>query len=178
MTTQTDTNNYDVITAINNTDVTYLAHCLAQRQPGPGGAGSRFLEPIGLEQLETAAWVAYDHPAVEAPAKAYKAPIPGRVGLIEIATLDGGLELTLDDRKSTGFLEIVHSAPLGPIVGYTTLLVGPDEEDAEKLVVWTFFPGDPISPSKLETEKSGKSHGDKITVGEAYALGFRYAKVE
>ena len=166
----------DPRTAFENTDPAYLASCLAQRQPGEGGAGSRFLEPTTLDQLTGADWQPYEHPAVQAPATAFRAPIKGRLGIVALARLDSDLEVVLDDRKGTGKLEVVIKGQLGPEVEFTTLLVGPSREDSEKLVIWTFFPGDPIGPSQLEIGQY--NHGDTITVAEAIELGLEYGKIE
>lgn len=161
-----------------NTDSKYLASCLKMRNPGPKSVGSVFDQPQTIESLATAEWVSYCHTDVKEPAQAFQADIPGHVGVMPLADLLPDTVVVFDDRKETGNLEVVvPNTAMMPAVSWTTLLVGPDREEPEKTVVWTFFPGNPIMPSQIPTGEE-HNHGDKITAAKAMELGLEFAKVE
>lgn len=163
-----------ILAAFAATDPSYLASCLAQRQPGQGGAGSRFLSATTLEDLQNVAWEEYSHPAISSPARGYRAPIRGRFGLLRLADLNPETEVVLSDPKSTGNVEAVVEGALGPEVDFTVLLLGPDRSSGKE-VVWTFFPGEPIMPSRIETRDF--PHGTKVSAVKALELGLEWAKV-
>lgn len=163
-----------VASAFANSDAAYLESCLAQRNPGQGGAGSRFLSPVTLEELQRAAWEEYAHPAVMAGCRAFRAPIAGRIGIVRLSSLAPETEVTLDDRKSIGKVEAVVKGVLGSEVDFTVLLTGP-REGTEGFEVWTFFPGEPINPSQVET--THYPHGTTVTAAEALTLGLEWAKI-
>ncbi len=160
--------------AFGNSDQGYLERCVAQRQPGPGGAGSRFLEATSLGEIRDAAWEAYSHPQVAAPAVAFRAPLRGRFGLVRLDSLQSETAVVLDDRKATGQVMPVVSGVMGPEVDFTVLLLGPDRETGKE-VVWTFFPGEPISPSSVPAAGNA---GRQVTAAEAIGLGLEWAKIE
>lgn len=167
----------DRIAAAFAVDPDYMASCLAQRQPGQGGAGSRFIQAMTLQELVAADWQPYEHPAVAAPAVAFVAPIPGTFGLIRLADLPADTEVTLDDRKGVGQVMPVVQGVQGPQVDFTVLLLGPTREDPTKECVWTFFPGEPISPSQVPATGE-TAHGTKVTAAQAIELGLEWAKIE
>ena len=175
--------NIDPRCAFENTDPAYLASCLAQRQPQSGGAGSRFLKEMSLDELKAADWQPFHHLAVQAPAIAFKAHFPGRVGFVRIADLDPDTTLIMNDLYGAGtplgMFEVIYHGPR-PKVDYATLLVGPDQQDPNKMVVRSFFPGDPITPCMIAAGGLlwGIEPGDKIGPAFAMTLGFIYAKVE
>lgn len=154
-------------------DPSYLERCLAQRLPGAAGAGSRFLSTLTLDDLQSAPWEEYAHPAISGGAKGFRAPIRGRLGIVRLADLDPQATVTLDDRKSTGWVEPTIEGVLGPEQDFTVLIIGPHEG---KEVVFTFFPGEPINPSRVQAE-GATAHGTKVTVEEALKLGLEWAKI-
>lgn len=166
--------NENIRAAFADSDQSYLARCLAQRQPGEGGAGSRFLSALTLEDLQNAAWEEYAHGAIQAPAIGFRAPIHGRLGIIRLSDLDPQTVVVLDDRKSTGKVAAVVEGVLGPEVDFTVLLLGPGSEKG-KLVVWTFFPGEPINPSQVDAQEY--AHGTQVTAARAIELGLEWAKI-
>ena len=147
--------------AFEASDPAYLEQTLRMRNPGPGALGSRFETAQTVESLVAADWGIFDHPDVKAPAVAFDAPIPGIMGMVALKELDPLQEVTLLDGhvseacpQGCGFVEAVVDGVLGKKVGFTTLLLGPDEKDPTRLVVWTFFPGDPVQPSTLPRKGS------------------------
>ena len=158
------------------TDPAYLASCFAQRNPGPDARGSRFFVPQTAKSLVDARWEPYEHPAIQAPARAFRAAIAGRVGIVRIAELPPETTVLLSDPKGTGHAEAEVQMELGawPTSDFTVLLVGPDRADPSKEVVWTFFPGEPIAPSRLPAADWA---GTRVTPLRAIELGFEYAKV-
>lgn len=159
----------------------YFDACLAQRNPGPTSLGSVFREAQTRTSLTLAPWEPYAHPAVQAPAVAFKAPIPGLLGVVELEGLPLDLPVTLADPKGTGFLEATVELQGGrPAVDFTVLLLGPDRADPQVETLWTFFPGEPIAPSRLDVERAksvGMVADRPCTVIECIAAGLRYAKV-
>ncbi len=184
-------------------------------QRSKGGAGSivydtikqKDIEPTTLERLLiNADWVPYTHPDIMEGCKAYKAYIPGHVGIINLDKLYPGAEVTLDDRKGTGKVSAVvthnwfcgnpHPAPYSscgprnpgdcgddwgcrsvkiskPHVDFTVIIIGEHEGNE---VVFTFHPGDPVSPSEVPAEPG--MHGKTITAWEALKMGLSTGKVE
>lgn len=166
--------NSRILAAFAASDPSYLAKCLEQRQPGEGGAGSRFLQSTTLDQLQGADWAEYSHPEIKSPACGFRAPVPGRLGIIKLADLDPQAEVFLDDRKGTGKVTPVVVGVLGPQVDFTVLLLGPDREPGKE-VVWTFFPGEPINPSQVDSKDF--PHGTTVSVAKAIGLGLEWAKI-
>jgi hypothetical protein len=138
-----------------------------------GAGGSKFDTPQTIESLISADWVSYNHPAVMKGVDAFKASIPGYVGLIKLDELPDNQVVELIDGHKTGFLSVVINGKRAEHVDFTVLMLG---QDSGKEVVFTFHPGDPIRPSSLP-DGGEFSKGDKITVQQAKNLGFEYAKV-
>jgi hypothetical protein len=155
----------------------YFEKTLAQRAELSGKAvGSIFesVDEIGLEKMILSSeWEEYSHPAVMDGCVAYKAAIPGRLGIVELSQLPANTVVRLDDRKSTGQVSCVISGARGEIVPFTVLILGPEQG---KEVVFTFHPGDPIRASQVQNEPG--MHGREITVAEALAMGLATAKIE
>jgi hypothetical protein len=148
----------------------YFESCLTQRTSGSGSSYSG-LTPAELEvALVGASWEPYEHPDVMAGCSAFKAPLEGTFGLLDLSTVADDFLVTLADPKGTGFVEAECTAGRGGKVPFTVLILG-QEKDVE--VVFTFHPGDPIRPSRLPAE--GRV-GQIITAKEALALGFKWAK--
>ena len=140
------------------------------------GSGSRFLSNsiIDIEKmLLSADWVPYpeaQHLLLE-DCVAYRAEIPGMLGVVKIKSLPESADILLIDRKQTGYLsaevDSLYAQRLMP-VDYTVIILG--QEKGEE-VVFTVHPGAPIRPSQLR--------GCLRTVSrdEALDLGLVYAKV-
>jgi hypothetical protein len=151
----------------------YLDACLTQRNPGPGALGSVFLTAQTRETILAADWMPFDHPEVKAPAVAFRANIPGIVGVVNLATLPPNTRVILADPKGTGYVEATAMLPEGPEVTYTTILLGP-ARDGSGETLWTIFPGEPVSPSRVSAD--GRNNL-ATTAREALALGMTVAKV-
>lgn len=172
----------------------YLAKVLDQRNPSsPNRLGSFFAKDQTAESLKSAAWRPFSHPAVNAPAEAFQADIPGTVGMVELSKLPQDMVVTASDPKGThgtkggGYsVEVPMDVDKLPTSTYTTALVGPGKSGP---TLWTVFPGDPFgasivgtheessiianNPHKFDTTESSF----KLTVGEAIEQGFKYGKV-
>ena len=154
----------------------YFEKTLAQRAGLSEQASGSIYEEITAEQLEqkllTADWEEYSHPAVMDGCTAYKAALPGRLGVVELVSLPADSIVTLDDRKDTGKVSAVVEGVRGEEVPFTVLILG--HEQGEE-VVFTFHPGDPVRPSQVQTESG--MHGRQVTVSEARGMGLETAKV-
>jgi hypothetical protein len=166
----------------------YGQRCIAQRVPGPAQAGSCFDAATAEEAVAAllgATWSPLaDSPLadaakfVQAPAVAFVAEVPGRLGLVALRELPADFEVSLEDPKGTGFVSVVAELPLAdrPPVALTTAILGPDDHGEETL--WTVHPGAPIPPSTLPaTGPSGDLAGKRLSAGDAAALGFGWAKI-
>lgn len=165
--------------AINNTKTAapgYFEKTLAQRAGLDKMACGSVYEGVTASELEqkllSLEWETYTHPAIQSGSSAFKAGMPGRLGVIELATMPADTKVTLDDRKNTGTVSAVVEGIRGPQVDFTILILGM-EKGIE--VVFTFHPGEPVSPSKVQA--SPGMHGKKVTVAEALALGLKTAKI-
>lgn len=154
----------------------YWRACLAQRAgDSPGAAGSIYpgLSPEQVEaKLVSAEWEEYSHEAIMAGCVAFKAALPGQLGIVSLLTLPEDTPVVLDDRKNTGKVSATVSGVRGETVQFTVIILG---QEQGREVVFTFHPGDPIRPSVVPC-KAGL-HGKKITIGEAFAMGFAMAKI-
>lgn len=170
--------------ALCNTREDYLRRCLAQRVPGDAGSsGSTFrvtdVEAL-LALLHTAEWEPYTHPAVLPGCTAFRAPLPGELGIVDLHALPGTAPVVLADPKGTGH----WSAHVGReqltedlvAADFSVIILGPDESvpDGPEMV-WTFHPGDPIRPSSVAAKPGVESV--TLTAHEAIARGFDLAKV-
>ncbi len=158
----------------------YWADCLAQRAgTSPTRLGSIYPD-LTVEELNTVLekleWSPYLHDAISSPAIGYRAEFGGEVGVERIDALPAGTTLVLDDGKGTGKLTpIARGLPRAP-VGFTTMLLGPSSNG--DLMVWTFFPGDPIRESTLTADNEfGLKHGSEISLAQANELGLVFVKV-
>ena len=158
----------------------YWVSTLAQRLPG--GAGSvmtgTFGSPAELEAaIVTAEWTEYA-PAPEAKldgCRYFKAPLPGRLGLIDLTSVAGDTPVVLDDRKNTGTVSATITGIPGIPVAFTCLIIGAESDQNPELIVWTLHPGEPIRPSAVAAAPG--MHGKQITAADAIDLGLSLAKV-
>lgn len=153
----------------------HASKLLSTRNPGPKAVGSVFDTPQTWESLQAADWQPYEHPAIGGPAAGFRAPVSGKVGLVELATLDPSTPVTMVDGHETGFVSPVVEGLDRQPVAFSVMLVGPADKDDPTLIVWTVFPGDPVRPSSLRVEETPS--GTTLTAAEAIALGFDLAKV-
>ncbi len=102
--------------AFQNTDPDYLARSIKQRTPGPDSAGSTFSQPVSIQDLIGAGWKPYKHPAISSPARGFKAPIPGTLGIADIneapeevifQPAHGGKAMTKEPNPQTGEPEVL-----------------------------------------------------------------------
>lgn len=104
----------------------------------------------------------------------------GYLGIVNLDELNSDDQVTVDDRKCTGFGSVVlpHGVR-GRFVDEAYAIVSP-ETDSEGVVHWTLATVHPGAPAKAQTvslAELGLKHGDKITVAQALAAGFTSAKV-
>lgn len=166
-------------------DPEYFRKCIEQRLCTGKGSVTDYVQVEDLERaLMHVAWYKYDHPAVAPGCRAFKTgAIRGWVGMAPLKELDPSRICTLMDVKGTGTLSLVLTDPIGKeikrwFVDYTVIIIGDDGYGA---CMFTFHPGDPVPPSTLASDGSNKfglKDGDKLTVGEAIAKGFVYAKLQ
>jgi hypothetical protein len=158
--------------AVTNSDPAYLAKVLAQRNPGNDNRGSRFSRPMTVETLLEADWRPYRHPAVGKGVEAYRASIPGRVGMLELASLPPDTPVRLEDFKGVGHLSaIVPWRGELPRVAHSVLLVGRGKDG--RRIVYTVHPGDPVRAASVRNPALA---GRTVTAREALDLGFSLAK--
>lgn len=164
-----------IAAALDATPADYLARCLAQRCHGADACGSVFADytdPVALlHALKSAAWEAYDHPAIMAGCTAFRAPFAGRVGIVRLDSLHPLTLIVLADPKHTGYVEAHTAGIVGPEADFAVVILGPDNG---REVVYTFHPGAPIAPSRVAAEDM---HGRLIGVADALALGLVWAKI-
>lgn len=171
------------LVAMEKTDQPYVEKIFLQRaglkpdgSTNTDAAGSIYpdLTPAQLREcLTKAEWASYDHPAVMQGCKAFIAPIPGRLGIVDLSSLAEDPMVTLDDRKGTGKASATVRGLIGPEVSFTVAILGPNETTGI-LELWTFHPGAPVVPSIVDVQ--GR-HGQEISIKEANSLGFEKAKI-
>ena len=175
----------EVKKAFDNTDEEYLIKSIQQRNPGANSAGSTFLSKMSLEDLVNANWERYNHPNINTPAIGYKADIPGKLGIAELKNLPKDLRVKFQPAHGglADGVEVIAEIPENNlIVNHTTLILGPSKDDSNKLVVWTFFPGDassksePIMMDKVKEVVGGEGDAVYGTVEDAINIGFNFAK--
>jgi hypothetical protein len=165
-----------VVAAFRQTPAEYLARCLLQRNPDSGRVGSIFREPLTIGELMQADWRPIEHPNVQPPFQAYRAPSRGELGVISLNELFPGSHVRLADTKKTGQLKpvvIVRRYKRAP-VEHSTLIVGPDPETGRSRV-WSFYPGD---PQPLPPRVRPRFEDELVTVNDAHAMGFEWAEVD
>jgi hypothetical protein len=167
--------------AIARTPIPYLLKVLGQRAHGaPGQAGSHFVPGLDaralLGELMLADWTPYDHADVVHGAKAFRAPVPGHVGVVHVSTLDPSTSITIVSPKGLpgGQAAAVVDAGLLPAVDFSVALVGHGGElGVDDSVLWTVHPGDPVRPTELPAELVGRD----IPMSKAIALGAQWVKL-
>jgi hypothetical protein len=154
---------------------------LAGRSKESGGHGSIY--PATVDEIESdllkKSWASYEHSAVKAPCVCALARLPGLLGIIDIKDLPASTMFTLVDHKKDGYCELLYEG-FTPRrnVNFTTMILGPSEEDPDLEVIYTFHPGDPIVPSELHgVLKNELRRGDSISLKMALEKGFTYAKM-
>lgn len=187
--------------AIANTDSDYwtkLCRTRAEMIPGaiedmpllnPDREGSFFADatPADVDALmREAEWIEYEHEAVQRPARAFRADITGRVGMVPMmAVIESVGPLEWRDPKGTGKVECTWVLPATEHakrlrrVEHTFIIIGPSH--AEMPCVWTFHPGEPVTPSRVERYPSGlpehDRHGQRVTWEAARRCGAEWAKL-
>lgn len=120
-------------------------------------------------------WTEYDDcPNLMPGCKAYKLWKPGigRLGVVELGSLEDDSVVTLDDRKNTGKVSATVKGALGKVVDFVVCIIG--QEQGED-VIFTFHPGDPVNPSQVQAEPG--LHGKTVTVSQARQMGLETAKI-
>jgi hypothetical protein len=152
----------------------YFRDTLRQRSEPEGGIGSVY--PLKSEliesQLHSNVWTEYEHPNVLAGCTAAKTKLPGKLGVVSLSDVSTTTTFILVDPKKTGFCEILVEGNVPRRdVDFTVAIMGKHESGEE--IVYTFHPGAPIPPSRME----GLVVGETLTWSKAVELGFRFAKV-
>ena len=150
----------------------YFEKTLAQRA---GTVGSIY-PGLTAEQIEAAitaaVWEPYSHENVQPGCTAFRAPLPGQLGIVPLAGLGPEAVVVLDDRKNKGTVSATVAGVRGEEVNFTILILG---QEQGREVVYTFHPGEPVVPSTVTTQPG--LHGKVTTVGEALAMGLTSAKI-
>jgi len=147
------------------------------RNPGDESEGSVFFEAQTSESLKAASWEPYSHPDISARARGYKTNISGTFGLVDLNSLapDTPVKAVLGHKGEDPFITMLIDKSSVPSdltkTDFTTILLGPGDDG---LIVWTFFPGPPLAPSR--TTPSAETEAVK-TAADAIAIGFDYAKI-
>lgn len=166
----------EAVEALKEVAPDYWAATLAQRAELSGKAAGSVYEGVNAGQLEDmilrAQWEPYEHPEVMAGCSAFRARVAGRMGIIRLDTLAPETFVTLDDPKQTGQVYAVVDGSRGPVVDFSVLILGTEQE---REVVFTFHPGDPAKPSQVP---AAGQHGTQVTVAQALAMGLVTAKVK
>lgn len=119
-------------------------------------------------------WQPYDHPDIAPGCFGFRAEHGDRaIGLMGVVDLWAYTyaSITLEDPKNTGFVEAYVRCTSRHIVTFTTAILG---NEGGREVVFTFHPGDPISPSRVPAKDN---IGRKVTRDDCIAMGLRYGKV-
>jgi len=139
------------------------------------------------EAIEKADWQPFEHPAVRAPAVAFKAYIKGVVGVADINTVEPGTVLTMIDPKGGADyhdgkqkVDVVLAGHLDQVASlHSTAIIGPSESqnpDSPE-ILFAVHPGDPIRPSEVDRHADGTDrHGKTVTVEKAKEMGFTFVK--
>ena len=155
----------------------YFEKTVAQRAGLEEAAAGSIVEEVNATQLEqmllAAEWESYSHPAVMSGCEAFWAPIPGRLGIVDLRSLPTDAIVRLDDRKDTGKVSAVVSGVRGEKRGFTVLILGTEQGEE---VIFTFHPGEPVRPSQVQTEPG--MHGRQVAVSKALEMGLETAKIE
>lgn len=155
----------------------YFEKTLSQRAELSGCAAGSIYEGIDEKQLEqmllNAKWEEYSHEAVMSGCQAFKALMPGRLGIVDLRSLPVGTVVSLDDRKNTGKVSAIVQGVRGPEVDFTVIILGPEQDEE---VVYTFHPGDPVRPSQVQATPG--LHGRQVAIEEALGMGLSMAKIE
>lgn len=172
--------------AINASDPAYVLKTLETRTNGR--AGSYVPDVTAAELLDIikqADWKPFNHTAIAKEATAFRADIPGLLGVLPVTSLPPGTEIIMADPKGTGFYSAhVNENAVANIArektSYSTLILGPENG---REVFYTFHPGDPVVPQGIDTKGAPAktvTAGDlaraypglsvKITAPETYAL--------
>lgn len=150
----------------------YWNNTVAQRS-ATNGAGSVYnASPEEIEKaIYNADWKETSHPSVMEGCRVFKANIglKGYFGLIEVQK---NQTYITDDRKGTGKISLTIKGQRGKQTNETYLIIG---EEQGIQVVFTFHPGEPIQPSKVETKNF--PHGSTMDGKTALELGFKWAKI-
>ena len=183
--------------AFDNTDTGYMAKSLEQRNPGPKAAGSVFDGPTTFEDLKFADWQPVNDPAIQAPGQGFiTKQFGGVLGITEITMLPmtqmvvlqpahkGQAKIREGEHKGKCPAECaaVLSKDQLKKVDFTTLIIGPDRVDPNKLIVWTFFPGPATFKFKeipfedLQAQYGTTDNQIRVTVEEAISLGYNFVK--
>jgi len=170
----------------------YLSGCLRTRSTERTGSWYEGHTPATLHAaLLAASWEEYSHEAIKSPARGYRAPLGGKLGMVALADLPDEAVVVLLDPKGaechwTGerCVSPAISASTYKVeatsVDFTTLLVGPASRDeSAPMTVWTFHPGAPVAPSQAPRMQGGEfdRHGQTLTVKQAREAGFDFAKL-
>ncbi len=152
----------------------YAERTLTQRQPGPESCGSVLDRALTWEELAALPWEEYIPPVgAQADCTYFRTTaIGGQLGVVNLTTLPVNSFVTLDDRKDTGKVSAVVKGVRGAHVDFVVAILG--EEQGQE-VLFTFHPGDPVSPSRVQAEPG--LHGKSVTVSEALAMGLTTAKI-
>lgn len=158
----------------------YLVRCCQQRAAGPTQAGSFYNKRATdiVADILLANWAPYAHPSVTDGCLAFKASLPGILGVVHIDALPTDTEFLLIDPKGVGKASLAAKFPAAstlPEVEFSVLILGPKEGEEEGLTLWTFHPGDPVRASEAVMELP--PGGRPTTKEEALSLGLTYAKV-
>lgn len=164
--------------AFARSDEKYIAETLKSRTAGPDSSGSTFDETQTVQSLIEANWEPYEHPAVLKGCTAFKAPIPGMLGVVDLAQFPSMTMVKLVDPKGTAgtyggglMAELPLKLEDQLIVDFSVIILGPEDG---KEVVYTFHPGDPIRPTMVD---KAKWKNETVNIVQALERGFRYGKV-
>jgi hypothetical protein len=156
----------------------YWESTLAQRAELSGKAAGSVYEGVDTTQLEqmllAADWEPYSHPAVMQGCEAFRASIPGKLGLVKLQSLAPDTRVVFRDPKKTGQVSAVVEGVRSESADFTVIIIGDDEG---KKVVYTFHPGDPVAPSEVMGASPGITDGTAGSVAQALEMGLVYAKV-
>jgi len=153
----------------------YFESTLVMHRQGSGKEqGSVFVGFGSDKELEdalvAAEWESYSHPDVMEGCEAFRAPIEGLLGTVDLAALPGDHVVILEDPKETGQVSAVVRGVPAEKVAFCAIILGLEQE---KTVVFTVHPGDPVRPSQVPAQDLA---GKTVTVKEALELGLPIGK--